>query len=162
MGIRFRDRIWPEIRSVREYIDLCHSDDRDEMIAGACGWAESAVWKQVILEHPRMGIWMVSNPTVPISILEILSLNDWAEVRGEIASGDKLSRRIFDRLVNDPHPLIRESIARNAKTPNTVLEAMLRDPHPTVRNAAEDTLAKRKEWREMGIRRKTDPTGVVG
>jgi hypothetical protein len=135
----------PEITSAEEFVRLQSSEDREEYMAAAHGWAEITVWLDVITRFPEMKTSVVHNKTVPIFILDILSQDPDREVRSWVTYKRKLTRELFERLAKDPDSGVRQSLAGNPKMPLDLLEAMIKDRNRYVRAKAQEVLTQRRK-----------------
>jgi hypothetical protein len=124
------------ITTSAEFIRLRQSEVPEEYMRAGDDEADLKVWLEVIDRHPEMRQWVAQNKTVPISILEVLSLNSDQAVRYTVATRRKLSYQIFVRLARDPDESIRAAIARNPKVPQELLDALVRDDSPFVSSVA--------------------------
>jgi len=124
------------ISSAQEFISLRDSGNPEEYARAAHDDAPLQVWKDVIANHPDYAKWVVHNKTVPLEILEELSLSGSAEVRWWVATKRKLSAALFERLAKDSDAGVRTRIALNAKTPSDVPEALCEDRDDGVARAA--------------------------
>jgi hypothetical protein len=84
-------------------------------------------WQEVIRKYPDMRVWVARNKTVPLSILEILSCDENADVRYAVAMKHKSSQEILQRLAQDPDESVRLRVALNPKTPKVISEQLLPD-----------------------------------
>ncbi|MGO4382602.1 hypothetical protein AB4Z19_30475, partial [Pseudoduganella sp. RAF19] len=105
------------ISTASEFVRLRQSAILDEYTRAANESASIQVWVEVIEHFPDMLEWVAHNKTVPLPILEILSLNLDPKVRYAVAVKRKLSSELFDRLARDPDETVRAAIAHNAKVP---------------------------------------------
>ncbi len=115
------------IPSAAEFIRLRSSDIKEDYDRAAHEEAPLDVWWELVREHPEMKRWVIHNKTVPLEILEAMSLDENSDVREDVARKRKLSFEIFDRLSRDPIPGVRYAVACNAKAPMEILKRMVND-----------------------------------
>lgn len=70
---------------------------------------------EIVEEHPDYKKWVVHNKTVPIEILEILTLDINPDVRSAVARKRKLSDKIFKALSVDADENVRYALMCNTK-----------------------------------------------
>lgn len=130
------------IETADEFVRLRCSGDPAEYGRAAHEPADEAVWREVIQRYPEMRTWVAHNKTVPLSILQVLSVDDDPRVRGSVAVKRKLSRGLFEQLARDADEGVRLAIIRNAKVPPDVLEQLAGDASEFVASAARDRLGR--------------------
>ena len=74
-----------------------------------------------------MKFWVVHNKTVPLEILDALSIDADTRVRSAVAGKRKASPEILERLARDADEGVRHTVAWNAKTPEHVLRLLVDD-----------------------------------
>lgn len=141
------------INSAAEFVALRTSELPEEQWKAAHEPASDETWLEVINTYPDMRRWVVRNKTIPLSILEILSVSDDRNVRSEVATKRKLSPTLFSRLAADPDASVRERIAYNSKVPTSILEQLTSDENEEVATVAR----KRLELRLHKISPNGDP-----
>jgi len=130
------------IQNAEEFVALRTSDDPDEYRRAAHEPATEEVWLDVIERYPEMREWVAHNKTVPLTILEILSVDPDPDVRYMVASKRKLPRELMERLARDPRESVRARIAFNRSTPPEVLRILLSDPWPDAAEQARRRLSE--------------------
>ena len=123
------------IATAQEFKRLRESTDPEEYGRAASDEASLEVWREVIDEMPEMRFWVAQNKTVPIEILELLSVSTDAQVRGMVARKRKITESIAVRLASDPDQTVRAALAVNAKLPDVARNILLSDPSPLVQDA---------------------------
>ncbi|WP_426337066.1 hypothetical protein ACN9MY_07500 [Pseudoduganella sp. R-31] len=103
--------------------------------------ASIQVWNEVIERYPEMRQWVAHNKTVPLPILEVLSMSSDKDVRYAVAMKRKLSPLIFDRLARDPDESVRAAIAANRKAPIDLLSLLAHDQSPMVSSIARSRIS---------------------
>jgi hypothetical protein len=129
------------IESADEFIRLRTSDLKEEYDRAAHDQAPLEVWWELVRKHPDIKVWVVHNKTVPLEILDAMSMDADAAVRFRVAMKRKASPEIFERLARDPDEGVRHMVARNAKTPEHVLMILVNDDWETVAAAAKERLS---------------------
>src|ERR1700741_819146 len=124
------------ISTAAEFIRLRQSVVLEEYTRAANEEAELSVWLELIESHPEMHQWVAQNKSVPISILEVLSISVDDTVRYAVAMKRKLSHQIFARLARDADESVRVAVASNPKVPTELLELLARDDSPIVSSIA--------------------------
>lgn len=133
------DRVRPvTIESAEEFRRLRTSEDPDEYRRAAHEEATEATWLQVIDLYPEMREWVALNKTVPLGVLDRLSLDGDERVRSTVASKRKLTPALVARLARDGQAGVRGAIACNRGRAVTVdvLTALSTDPDPVVSGEA--------------------------
>jgi hypothetical protein len=131
------------IASAEEFKRLRESEIPEEYEVAAHGEADEDVWMEVIERFPDLRKWVAHNKTVPLPILEILSVDPDVHVRQMVAVKRKLSSELFQRLAKDPCEAVRSSIAGNAKVPREILLQLADDESKWIREAVERHLSSR-------------------
>ena len=103
------------IKTADEFIKLRQSEDKVEQIRAGHETAEINVWHDVIKNYPEYKRWVIYNKTIPIEILELLSLDLNPNVRSEVARKKKINDKIFDLLSVDPDENVRYALMCNTK-----------------------------------------------
>jgi hypothetical protein len=124
------------ITSAAEFIRLRSSEERDEQFRATHDCAPLSVWEEVIQHHPEMKQWVITNKTVPLEILDVLSHDDDPHVRWQVAMKRKITPAIRARLARDPDETVRHRIAVNQKTDEATLRILKDDPSNFVAVAA--------------------------
>jgi hypothetical protein len=101
------------IQSAKEFIALRSSQDLVEQKRATHDEAPLSVWQEIIAKYPEYKIWVVRNKTVPLEILELLSKDNDAQVRSEIASKRKINDSIISVLSKDEHENVRYALMLN-------------------------------------------------
>ena len=124
------------IKTAEEFIALRSSDIKDEYDRSAYEEAPIEVWKEILRLYPDYAQWVIHNKTVPLEILDELSLSDDILIRQSVASKRKLSIELFERLAKDIEPGVRDTIAVNKKTPLYILDILCLDDDEEVAKTA--------------------------
>jgi hypothetical protein len=101
------------IQSAKEFIALRSSQDVAEQKRATNEEAPLSVWQEIIATYPENKIWVVRNKTVPVEILEILSKDNDAQIRSEVASKRKINDSIFSILSKDENKSVRYALMLN-------------------------------------------------
>jgi len=64
------------INSAEEFISLRTSDVNAEYYRASHDDAEDATWLDIIQRFPAYKVWVIHNKTIPLTILEILALDN--------------------------------------------------------------------------------------
>lgn len=99
------------IKSAEEFIELRDLNNQRASFDSA----EFKVWMDVIKDYPDYRIWVIHNKSVPIEILEILTLDPNPLIRGEVARKRKINQKIFDLLKLDNNESVRFGLMSNSK-----------------------------------------------
>lgn len=132
------------IESAEEFVRLRTSRNPEEYRRAAAEEATTEVWIDVIRRFPNMRSWVAHNKSVPLEILDRLSVDQSPDVRSVVADRRKLTPELFQRLATDPDESVRARIAYNKKVPLDVLEKLISDPAALVREAAQFALGRRR------------------
>ena len=124
------------IATPEEFVRLRTSEVPDDYRRAANEDAPLDVWYAVIAEHPDMRFWVAQNKTVPAAVLELLSEDPDAGVRGMVARKRRAGPAVLDRLAADPDDGVRAAVAGNPRTPAAVLERLRDDPVAQVAGVA--------------------------
>ena len=89
------------IKSANEFIRLRKSEIEEEYHRATNDTADISTWTEIIEKHPDFKQWVVHNKTVPMEILEILTLDSDPNVRGAVARKRKMDDKIFRALSKD-------------------------------------------------------------
>jgi hypothetical protein len=130
------------IESADEFIRLRTSSLKEEYDRAAHDEAAQDVWWEVVRKFPDMKFWVVHNKTVPLEILEFLSTDQEASVRGAVARKRKASPKILERLAHDAVGSVRHGVACNANAPKHVLQMLANDSWETVAATAKQRLSE--------------------
>jgi hypothetical protein len=128
------------IETADQFVLFRTSEDIELYQRAANEPATEDTWQEVIRKYPDMRVWVSRNKTVPLSILEILSRDENADVRYAVAMKHKSSQDILQRLAQDPDESVRLRVALNPKTPKVVLEQLLQDQWSRVVEEAKNRL----------------------
>ena len=116
------------IKSAEEFKKLRESDNQAEYYRASHEKATIDTWNQVIKKYPELTIWVIHNKTVPLEILEVLSIHDDPKIRSAVATKRKISRRIFDALKSDENEDVRYALICNTTlTPDQKLKIKTED-----------------------------------
>lgn len=127
------------IRTPEEFKFYLESEDEREH-AKANDSASDEVWFAILEKYPELAREVALNKTLPMSVLERLSINKSVEVRWGVAMKRGIGKPIFDRLARDPNATVRHRIACNPKAPHDVLELLSFDHDELVSAAARKRL----------------------
>ncbi|RZK18555.1 MAG: hypothetical protein EOO56_15815 [Hymenobacter sp.] len=108
------------INSAEEFIRLRISDVETEYYRVSHDDAADATWLEIIQRFPDYKAWVIHNKTVPLTILEILSLDDDAQVRAAVARKRKINNEIFRRLSVDTADSVRGALLANTNLSRTM------------------------------------------
>jgi hypothetical protein len=128
------------IGSADEFVRLRTSDEPDEYGRAARDEASEGVWLEVVRVYPEMRRWVAHNKTVPMSVLNLLAVDQDEDVRMAVARKRKLTADLLNQLSRDPSPNVRQCIALNAKTPFAVLQHLAADTDKSVATEARTRL----------------------
>ena len=120
------------ISSAAEFRCLRESQDPDEKWRASHDEASVETWREVVREFPELRCWVAQNKTVPLEILDELSVDPDADVRETVARKRKINEAIAVRLARDPDETVRAALAYNQKLPARALEILRADPSPFV------------------------------
>lgn len=124
------------INTAAEFVRLRQSEIPEQYTRAAHDQAEFSVWLEVVENYPEMHQWVAHNKTVPLSILEVLSVSEDVTVRHTVAMKRQLSHQIFVRLARDVDESVRAAIARNPKIPTELIEFLACDSSSLVSSVA--------------------------
>ena len=79
------------IKSANEFIRLRTNEIEQEYHRATNDTADISIWTEIIEKHPDFKQWVVQNKTVPMEILEILTLDSDPNVRGAVARKRKMN-----------------------------------------------------------------------
>ena len=130
--------------TAKEFVELRTSTDPVDYLRAATEPASIEVWKEVILNYPKMKIWVANNKTVPLEILEILCKDNDSEIRTAVAMKNKLSSELFDILSGDKEESVRERLVYNKNLPIRVLQKLTQDPVQLISHRATERLRSGK------------------
>jgi hypothetical protein len=128
------------IESAEQFVSLLTSEDIKTYQKAANDEASEETWREVIAKYPDMRVWVARNKTIPLSILEILSYDESADVCYAVAMKRKSNLDILQRLSQDPDESVRLRVALNPNTPKIVLEQLLTDKWSRVFEEAKSRL----------------------
>ena len=128
------------IDTAQEFLDLRCSRKQEDYLRAASDYAPSHVWLEIITNHPEMRSWVAQNKTVPVEILDSLSMDANPAVRIAVAMKNKLPLRLFDVLADDEESAVRERLAFNKNTPVEVLQRLVKDTSEPVAHQARERL----------------------
>jgi hypothetical protein len=77
--------------------------------------ADISTWIEVIEKHPDFKRWVIHNKTVPIEILELLTFDNDANVRSEVARRRTINDKIFATLARDKDENVRYALMCNTR-----------------------------------------------
>ena len=103
------------IKSANEFIRLRTSEIEEEYHRATNDTADISTWTEIIEKHPDFKQWVVHNKTVPMEILEILTLDSDPNVRGAVARKRKMNDKIFRALSKDKDENVRYALMCNTK-----------------------------------------------
>jgi hypothetical protein len=101
------------IKSAEEFIRLRTSDIKEEYERSAHDTADISTWTDVIEKYPDYKEWVIHNKTVPIEILEKLTLDNDPRIRGAVARKRKINAKIFVSLSRDKNVNVRYDLMCN-------------------------------------------------
>ncbi len=103
------------IETAEEFKHLRSSENLDEQRRASVEEASIEIWKEIIAKYPELKEWVIYNKTVPIEILNQLSMDSNPDVRKEVARKRKIDVEIFNRLKNDENEEVKLSLFYNTK-----------------------------------------------
>ncbi len=133
------------IQSPDEFAALINENSGESRFRARSDTASVKVWSDVIEQFPELKIDVIWNKTVPIEILDRLSLDSNSEVRGWVATKRKLTQDMFERLASDPSDHVRSRLAENANVPVHLLKRLCNDVAPQVAEDANNALRSRQQ-----------------
>lgn len=101
------------IKSADEFIRLRTSELQDEYERAANDAADISTWTEVIEKYPDFKEWVIHNKTVPIEILETLTLDKDPKIRSAVARKRKINDKIFRTLSRDKDESVRHALMWN-------------------------------------------------
>lgn len=101
------------IKSAEEFIRLRTSEIKDEYDRAANDSADISTWTELIEKHPDFKEWVIHNKTVPIEILERLTLDKDPKIRSAVARKRKINDKIFQALSRDKDENVRHALICN-------------------------------------------------
>ena len=101
------------IKSADEFIRLRTSEIKEEYDRSAHDNADISTWNEVIEKYQDYKEWVIHNKTVPIEILERLSLDNDPKIRSAIARKRKINDKIFLTLSVDNDENVRYALMCN-------------------------------------------------
>ncbi len=131
------------ILSADEFVRLRRSRLKSDYNRAAYDCAANEVWHDVIARFPEMKIWVVHNKTVPGEILEMLSVDEDAEVRIAVAMKRRTPPEVLLRLAGDSEFGVRMAVACNRKAPLSALRSLSMDSDERVATEAGRRMAER-------------------
>lgn len=102
------------IKSPDEFIRLRTSEKKEEYDRATYDTADISTWTELIDNHPDYKQWVIHNKTVPIEILEILTLDSDPNIRSLVAKKRKINEKIFEALSTDKDENVRHSLIYNS------------------------------------------------
>jgi hypothetical protein len=102
------------IQSADEFIRLRTSEIKEEYDRSAHDTADISTWTDVIEKYPDYKEWVIHNKTVPIEILERLTLDNDPKIRSAVARKRKINDKIFLMLSVDNDENVRYALMSNA------------------------------------------------
>jgi hypothetical protein len=103
------------IKSADEFIRLKTSEVEEEYRRATNDTADISTWTEIIEKHSDFKQWVVHNKTVPMEILEILTLDSDPNVRSAVARKRKINDKIFRLLSKDKDENVRYALMSNTK-----------------------------------------------
>jgi hypothetical protein len=103
------------IKTADEFIRLRTSKIMEEYDRASHDTADISTWTEVIEKYPDFKEWVIHNKTVPIEILEILTLDKDPNVRSVVARKRKINDKIFNILSTDLDENVRFALMSNTK-----------------------------------------------
>ena len=110
------------IRTADEFIRLRTSEIKEEYDRASNDTADISTWTEIIQKYPDYKQWVVHNKTVPIEILEILTLDSDPNVRSAVARKRKINDQIFGTLSKDKDENVRYALMCNTALDETKLK----------------------------------------
>lgn len=101
------------IKSADEFIRLRTSEIKGEYDRSAHDTAEMSTWIEVIEKYPDYKKWVIHNKTVPVEILERLTLDKDPKIRSAVARKRKITDKIFLLLSRDNDENVRYALMCN-------------------------------------------------
>jgi hypothetical protein len=129
------------IKSADEFKTLRESENQEEYSRAATDEAPLEVWLEVLTKYPDLAFWVAQNKSVPVKILEKLTLNEDSKVRDMVARKRKLPENLMLLLAEDNSDTVRLALANNSKITKKVLNILVNDSWQEVRNKAMEKLA---------------------
>jgi hypothetical protein len=134
------------IKSADEFIRLRTSEIEEEYDRAARDTADISTWTEIIEKFPDFKKWVIHNNTVPMEILEILTLDEDPNVRSAVARKRKINDKIFVTLSRDKDENVRYALMCNTNL--TV------DKLKQIETSDSDWLASQLKERLKGIENK--------
>jgi len=134
------------IKSAEEFIKLRTSEIQEEYDRSANEAADISTWTEVIEKYPDYKEWVIHNKTVPIEILERLTLDNDPKVRSAVARKRKINDKIFLMLSEDKDENVRYALMCNT---NLTVDKLRQ-----IKTADSDWLVKQLNERIKGIENK--------
>jgi hypothetical protein len=101
------------IKSADEFVRLRTSEIKEEYDRSAHETADISTWTEVIEKYPDYKEWVIHNKTVPLEILERLTLDKNPEIRSAVARKRKINDKIFLILSRDNDENVRYALMCN-------------------------------------------------
>lgn len=101
------------IKSAEEFIRLRTSEVEEEYERATNDMADISTWTEVIEKFPNYKQWVIHNKTVPVEILELLTLDSDPNVRSAVARKRKLTDKVFVTLSRDGDENVRYALMCN-------------------------------------------------
>ena len=102
------------IESADEFIRLRTSEIKEEYDRSTYDTADISTWTELINNYPDYKQWVIHNKTVPIEILEVLTLDNDPNIRSLVARKRKINDKIFKALSTDKDENVRHSLIYNS------------------------------------------------
>ena len=132
------------INTTSEFIKLRNSDIPAEYNRTGIEEAPIDVWMELIENHPDMKVWVARNKSIPMEIINILSLDNDPVIRDAISSKYPLDIEIYQLFSKDADEGIRAKLTYNKGLPLFILKDMAKnDPSEFVRTEAKSRYDKR-------------------
>ena len=130
------------ITSADEFVRLRTSDMIEEQERATNDTADISTWTEVIDRYPDYKHWVVHNKTVPIEILEVLSLDKDAIVRQAVARKRKINDKIFLTLSQDKDENVRYALICNTNLDDYQLKQIATDDSHWLTNKLRERLTR--------------------
>jgi hypothetical protein len=127
------------IKSAEEFIRLRTSEIKEEYDRSAHDTADISTWTDVIEKYPDFKEWVIHNKTVPIEILETLTLDNDPKIRIAVARKRKINDNIFLKLSQDNDENVRYALMCNT---NLTIDKLM-----NIKTADSDWLVKQLDER---------------
>lgn len=128
------------ITSAAEFVRLRTSDLPEEYERSALEEAPENVWLEIIESHPEMRAMVAYNKTIPVTIMERLSIELDLDVRLTLAAKGKAPAHVLARLATDEDGGVRARVARHGNVSTETLRTLAADPEEWVSSIATERL----------------------